>query len=352
MWDKDVCIYTHTFYSRALAVITFMTELTGIFKDIEEHTYTADKCFLCGCKLSPDNQTLEHVVPKWIQKRFNLWDQKIHLLNGTTLPYRNLTIPCCFQCNNRFLEPFERKILKAFNGGFQAFQQLDSETIFLWIGKIYFGMMYRELFLSADRANAAAGTITSPEFLQSYYSHFLFIQGIRGRHRFKDFFPASIFLFKTQTPSRIEEQWDYKDNNNILFISIRMADIGIIAALQDGQSTQQFENDLAKYTDIGLHPRQFDELTAQLFYKSSLFNRTPKYINVQSANDEVVETIQMSLQGLSSKPIFNEWMYSDYAKILSHMTGVSLDKIQPEDEKIVTWLHDGSGQPKFIPLEK
>jgi len=210
-------------------------------------------------------------------------------------------------------------------------------------------MMYRELFLSTDRRNPELGTITKPEFLKSYYSHFLFIQGIRKKHRFKDFFPASIFLFKTQVPSKIEEQWDYKDNNNILFLSIRMADIGIIAALQDGQSVQQFEGDLKKYSEIGLHPLQFDELTAQLFYKSSLFNRTPKYMNIQT-KDEEVEAIQLSLHGLSNKPVFDDWIADEYARTLSALTNIPLNKIQPEKDKIMTWLKDDNGELRIIPV--
>jgi hypothetical protein len=323
-----------------------MTELTGIFKEIEGHTYTSDKCFLCGCLLTKENKTAEHVIPKWIQKRFNLWDERIHLMNGATFPYRNITIPCCFQCNNKYLGPFERRILKAFNSGYDSFKRLNLEIIFLWIGKIYFGMIYKELFLNADVRNPGSGTITNPCFLKSFYTHFLFLQELRGKHKFKDFFPASIFIFKTQVPTDIKEQWDYRDNNNSLFISIRMADIGLIAVLQDGQATQQFESDLAKYMNIGLHPLQFNELTAQIFYKSLLFNRTPKYMNSQ-VNDKV-ETIQMSLQGLSNKPIFDDWNPTEYANILSNFTGVP--KVQPESNKIITWLHDEKGRVRIMKI--
>ena len=48
-------------------------------------------CFLCG-KDSADS--LEHVFPAWLQRRFQLWDQQLNLLNGTPIPYRNLTVPC------------------------------------------------------------------------------------------------------------------------------------------------------------------------------------------------------------------------------------------------------------------
>ena len=103
-----------------------MSDLTGIFKQIEEHTYSNDHCFLCGCQLNDENSTVEHVIPKWLQREFNLWDQKITLLNGTLFPYKNLTIPCCFDCNNIHLKPFEDKVKKAFEDGFEGMSSVMS----------------------------------------------------------------------------------------------------------------------------------------------------------------------------------------------------------------------------------
>lgn len=169
-----------------------MNEQFDIYKQIREHSYTRDNCFLCGCILNDDNRTEEHVIPKWLQGKFNLWNQHIILLNGTSIPYRLLTIPCCFECNNKYLNPFEVKVKTSFNAGYDEFERLDKETIFLWLGKIYFGIMYRELFLDVDRSNSENGTITTPEYVQTFNSHFMFLQGIRKRQKFKNFFPASI----------------------------------------------------------------------------------------------------------------------------------------------------------------
>lgn len=327
-----------------------MTELTGIFKLINEHTYTVDKCFLCGCELTKDNNTIEHVIPKWLQNKFNLWDQKITLLNGTPLQYRYLTIPCCLECNNLHLKPFEDKIKSAYEGGFETFNKLNRETLFLWLGKIYFGIMYRELFLRADRANPNNGSITNPDYLGSFYSHFLFLQGIRGKHSFRDFFPASIFVFKTQKSTKIEEQWDFIDSHHTLFIAIRMGEVGIISTLQDCGATQQLENLLDHHKDIDLHPLQFREMTAKILYKRLLMNRTPKFISVQ--NRASVETNSFSLQGLSNKPIFDDWDNDVYSKILSEITRISLEKCQPEKGKVYTWLKDSEGKSIFIPFDK
>ena len=106
--------------------------------------------------------------------------------------------------------------------------------------------------------------------MKSFYSHFLFLQGIRKLHSFKDFFPASIYLFKTQKPKNIKEQWDFIDSQNTPFISIRMGEIGIITVLQDCEATYQLKDLLDHHRDIDLLPLQFREMTAKILYKRSL----------------------------------------------------------------------------------
>jgi len=283
-----------------------MPELTGIFKQLEEHTFTADECFLCGCVLVKENKTEEHVIPKWLQSKFNLWDQQITLLNGTYLPYRLLTIPCCKTCNNIYLSPFEIKVNKAFNGGFEVFKNLDKKTLFLWLGKIYFGLLYKELFLSLDRKNPKKGTILTSEYMNFFYNHFLFLQGIREKHVFNGFFPASIYLFKTQLSNIIENQWDIFDNQSTMFISIRMGEIGIIAALQDCETIIGFGSAYDQHREIDLHPLQFREIAAKLLYSATLMNRTPKFINIQNSNNGIVETTLMPLMGVSTKYSLNQ----------------------------------------------
>jgi hypothetical protein len=48
-----------------------------------------DTCFVCGGKAT----TVEHVIPSWLQRRFNLWNQHLVLPNGSAIPYRQLRVP-------------------------------------------------------------------------------------------------------------------------------------------------------------------------------------------------------------------------------------------------------------------
>ncbi len=81
-----------------------------LFDAVEKRRFGPRICFLCGCSLGVENRSEEHVIPKWLQKRFKLLDQRLVLLNGTSIPYKQLTIPCCKPCNNKHLAPIENKV--------------------------------------------------------------------------------------------------------------------------------------------------------------------------------------------------------------------------------------------------
>jgi hypothetical protein len=75
---------------------------------LSERIYSGKRCFYCG-KLLRGSRTREHVFPLWLQKRFALADQHLTLLNGTQIPYRHLTVPCCPTCNNVHLSKLEKR---------------------------------------------------------------------------------------------------------------------------------------------------------------------------------------------------------------------------------------------------
>jgi len=245
-----------------------ITQELEIFKKINSRNYDSSCCFLCGEDINENSLTSEHVIPRWLQKRFNLWDQRIILLNQTSCPYRYLKIPCCKRCNNVYLKPIEDELKLRFESGFKEFKKINKEILFFWLGKIYYGILYREMSLLLDRSDIKKGFMMSSAFMKSFSSHWMFLQGIRGKHKFQDFFPASIFIFRTQKPKEIKLQWDFMDNLQSMFIAIRMGEIGVIAVLQDGETQEKMKNLLNDFFKIPLHPIQFQEVAAQISYKS------------------------------------------------------------------------------------
>lgn len=105
-----------------------------------KQSFDIDSCFLCG-KTYNGAKTVEHVFPKWLQNSFELWDQKIRLLNGTLLPYRRLTIPCCKLCNVEHLSKLENEVKNSLLSGYASANRLSSNTWYLWGAKLFYGVL-------------------------------------------------------------------------------------------------------------------------------------------------------------------------------------------------------------------
>jgi len=150
-----------------------MDTQTNIF---ERLSLTNEKCFLCG---SGESITQEHVFPKWLQHRDGLFDRELTLLNGAQIKYRQLTIPCCRDCNGIYLGKIEKQISQAVTSGFHGCTGLPDLVVYQWAGKIFFGILRKELTLLADRKDTAAGPIVSEKLVESFSSLHLFLQSIR-----------------------------------------------------------------------------------------------------------------------------------------------------------------------------
>ena len=316
----------------------------SLFEAVLKRRFGKSTCFLCGKRLGSKNRADEHVISKWVLERYDLWNEDLTLLNRTSIPYRQAVIPCCYDCNNQHLQTIEKAMSEAVEGGPDGVKALDHHSLFLWCGKIYYGLLYRELSLKRDRASRSNQTIINREFLQMYQMHHFFLQSARVPMNFCDFHPASIMVFETQEPVNPKLKWDYSDNHN-LFFSCRMGRVGIIAFLQDGGAQRGFFPYFDEYKTFALHPLQFQEIVAKCFYKSLLFNRTPKYIMV---NDDPILVMQLPLGGFSNKPLYDEWSQEHYAFTLSRITGIPMEQIYYPPDKVMSWLRNEDGSLKHF----
>ncbi|MBT2445353.1 hypothetical protein J7E93_35800 [Streptomyces sp. ISL-36] len=313
-----------------------------------DQALTQDRCFLCGAGLL-GGRTDEHVFPQWLLRRCDLWNEKITLLNGTLMPYAQMRIPCCSTCNNEHLSRIEQAVGDAFTEGPEAVAALDATTLFLWMGKIYYGLMFRELSLLADRRDPETGTIISPEFLTTFRMHHMLLQAARGAVRWQsDQHPASVFVFKAQEPTDPRARFDYVDIINFPFFAIRVGGTAVVAVLQDWGALAQAVTvpGLEAAGQIALHPQQFRETAALAAYMTTLFNRVPKHLLL--ASEDHVNVVTLPLAGMSAKFVFDPFDVGHYAQVLSHVTGQPVEELY-DGRNIVTLLRDGDGKPWTVP---
>jgi len=182
-----------------------------------------DHCFLCGIRLDGVNRTDEHVFPKWMLKRFNLWNSELTLLNRTQIRYRSLTIPCCHDCNTFWLSQVEAKVATAFEVGHEAVANLDKTLLCLWMWKLYYGIHFKEIALPADRTAAPGLPIVSAGYLGRFAEVHHVLQAMRSKVRFK-YVPGSVYVYEAQVPAKPEQQFDYRDSRRSTYLAIRAGD--------------------------------------------------------------------------------------------------------------------------------
>ncbi len=93
-----------------------------------------------------------------------------------------------------------------------------------------------------------------------------------------------------------------------------------------------------------LHPIQFEELCAKLFYSAYLFNRLPEYHIIPTEEQIFIEA--MPLQGMNAKPIFDDWQFKIYGQVVENFWkrwGFLLLEIIKNPEKPLSYLLDDAG---------
>jgi len=308
---------------------------------IEARRIGHELCFLCGADLDTENRSDEHVFPKWLQRRHNLANQKLTLLNGSSIKYRQMKIPCCRTCNGIWLSKVENRVKSASKSP-TRWRELADDDLFRWASKIMYGNIYREAFLAMDQADPAAGMIVDEEFVHELRTVHLFLQGVRAPIEFQHFRQGSIFRAELvdPDPDHPDEHFWFYDNPFRLLLAMRTGPVGAIVALQDnGVIAEIFQPVNDTLANQKLTHMQFMELAAQLAYIRVSLNRTAKYVMVQGA--ESIQVIPLPLAGMSGLPLFEEAMLSSYATLLSHMTGWPLEEVMPGDDQVISFFEPG-----------
>lgn len=303
----------------------------------ERLSLSNDKCFLCG---SGEEITQEHVFPKWLQHRYALWDKKLTLLNDTQIKYRQLTIPCCRDCNGVHLGRIENQISGAVSSGFQECSSLSDVTVYQWAGKIFFGILRKELTLLVDRKNKTAGTIAPEKLVQSFSALHLFLQSIRQPFVFQQPPPYSVLIAHLHCNEHVPS-YDFRDNLTHQLVQFRLGDLGIIVVFEDcGIILNSYGRFLVEVGGRKLMQIQFDELYAKTLYQKSLIEYSPRYMTVSNVDPNETSTVRE----LSGSAFVNKWNQEEYANVFRSLVEQNYGHSAPEIEfrapnLVSTWMN-------------
>lgn len=249
----------------------------SIIKQFDRRKYTGSHCFYCGEKLR--RHTEEHVFPLWLQRRFKLQNQTIYLLNGTTIKYSQLKVPCCRKCNNEHLSGLEKRVARHLRLAPSSLKKQDLTDIFAWACKILVGIIYKERLLPNDRRQRRGGPILPKHLHDAFAMAHLLIQNAHLEIEFsaegKKRIPGSVFVYRVQSPKEVEMQFDFRDDVFRLAVFLRLGNRGVIAIGDGGAVDIDIGDILRRDGKFNLHPVQFEELGALAFYKAGLLIKAP-----------------------------------------------------------------------------
>jgi hypothetical protein len=312
-----------------------MEEKFNFYTNLKEETFDDDRCFLCGneCEI----KTAEHIFPKWLQHRYDLWNQNLTVTNGTTISYRNLTVPCCEKCNNEDLSRMEESFQQLLNASFENLDIKEEQIIFQWTAKILYATRYKELSLLVDRKNPDLGSILTPSELEGYSVLHLFLQSIRFKTTFHSPKPWSLFIFKCQG-----DKFFFHNNIEGLCFSMKFGNVAITIIYEDNNIIEDFMNDFKKLKDYPLSFPQYLEVNCNLFYSALIKENVPKYI---TTFNNLTKEINVNTIGSIKSRKWDDKEYALYLDYLLKNCGIDIGHSTLQDNgSITTFLVDEKGE--------
>ena len=319
-----------------------------LFNGIVSHKFAENICFLCGAEAAAGVESVEHVFPKWLQKAFHLRDERVHLLNQTPIPYRNIVIPCCQTCNNVYLAKVEQQVKAHVLAGPEKAASIDRIVLMQWLLKLFFGLLYREVFLPLDRKQPKAEMILAAKDMEQFQMLHYILQSARIPMKFDSsgkFVPASIFVFELKELAEQKLRFHYRDDVTRRCMQIRMGRVGILVAFDMGMQTIEGSEFFSEYFGRALHPIQFDELAANLFAKAGKLVRTPSLMFAESPPG-----VTMTVMPPWSSP-YEEMSMIDVANLLALFTGLPVETLMPNPRQRITFLKKDNGTFRDIPID-
>jgi hypothetical protein len=285
-----------------------------LYNPFTRFNFSNRNCFLTGQTLTTEEENIQ-VFPAWLMSRYQLEDKVIKLLDESYIGYKDLKLPCATEVNSQYIAPLEAEIEAAFGEGYAAVKQLEPLKLFQWAGRLLYGIVFNELQAGIRQQHAQGEKFTVSQGLIHKFSQLhMMLQSMNMPVAFDGFTPYSLFLFKV---NNAENEFAYRDEINTLTFSLRIQDFGLIICLQDNGSNRRYHKEiLEQIENDSLHPIQFEEFNARIFYSAFLFNRLPEYDILPVGDDVFIEA--MPLRGTSGRPVFDEWQNKTYGQVLEN----------------------------------
>ena len=304
-----------------------------------------DTCFLSG---QPATTTVP-VFAEWLQDRYDLADRHIVLLDQSTITYPELRLPATSAVAER-IAALEADVAAAAALGPAALRALGPDTLYLWLGKMFYGIFITELFREQEPLIKPKYPLAeNAALLRKFQAFFPLLQGLRVPVEYADFVPGSVFVLEVD-PAEDATRFEYDDDLNTLVFSVKLDSAVLVATLGDigliGQAMRRVYADAQR----PLHPVQVAEFKARVYYAAHLLAVVPDiYPRAPRPGDE--KLVFDALIDDVSSVIFNPWENSAYSQALAELWqrwGITLEQVRQNPEQPLSLLYEADGQPRHL----
>ncbi|WP_188849991.1 hypothetical protein [Aureimonas glaciei] len=298
--------------------------MKSVERAVDSENIRTGRCFVCGG--APTTGVGEHVLPKWLQRKCGLFNKRLTLLNGSSIPYRILTVPCCVECNTGFLSKIETEVQEVFQRGCIETSE-HRLSVARWLAKILVGILVKETALLLDRKNPVSGKIVPADFIDQFAHCQLMLQSSRKQTRFRALhstFPFTLYWYRIDGS---DNAFDLSTDILGQSIAVHMGKLGV-AFVNDG-GLQMIHGQKGPYELEGatVLPHQFGELAARVHTKASLRDATHFYLSSETQTHLTIEQqyvrpfTNSALENGESQ-VFRPWDSMLFAMRAARITGL------------------------------
>ena len=306
---------------------------------------------ICGAFPDETKFNNEHVIPKWILRRFNLYNRSINLPNGTSIRYDQYTVPCCADCNTFLGATFEKPIQQLVDKDPSEIENYVKSNgpwlIFLWIALIFLKthLKDRTLRTSLDHRGADGSLADLYEWENMHHIHCI----VRSSYVGCSLDPGilgSFFILPVNTKFW-GEAFDYRDLYVSKTILLRLREVCFIAVLNDSCAAWNvFSQSSYLPFKLGTHI-QFREIMAHLATLNLRLKKRPIFrseFDLLHGQYKIIADLPQSLEIDDPDPkFFGKIFYACCEDILSQGQNSSLDQMKNDIlEGKVTFLTTGT----------
>ena len=250
-----------------------------------------DNCFICGIENNGSNFNNEHVIPRWILRRFDLFDYEITLPNGHKKKYSNYKIPCCSKCNSHLGEKIENPISEYLNCSYDELVKKvtpeKASLIHKWLSLIFIKTHLKDKFHNVVLDQRISKEKISNAYDWEYFHHIHAIARSTYTNAIIDEEVFGTLIVFPITKDEDSSGFDYIDSPIARTIMIQLENFAIIAVLDDSSfCTTVYHDVLEKISGGSLNSIQLRQVLSNLSAINLYIKDRPEFQSIINNNTQ------------------------------------------------------------------